>query len=396
MIRLGKGLFSSGAHHPGIAVLRRAQQRHPADFWANNELADCLMGGQSHRPAEAVRFATAAVALRPRSAGAFADLGAVLAENGDSTGAVAAYREAIRLKPDDHAAYYRLGDSLMKLNDPDGAIAAIREGIRLYPNSGWAYLLGNALEMKGDLDGAIAVHRDEVRRNPDHGIAHNQLGRALRWKGEWAGAAAAHRESLRVYPDFRTAHAGLALALWGQGDRDGMVAAVRRALELLEAGLRQEPTDWGAYQLMAWYLAAFTDERIHDPRRAVELAWKAIRIAPEMWWSWDVLGLAYYRAGDWAAAIAAEDKVLLLRPGGIEKSGAMAQASFGQAWLVLALAYGRRGERDQAREWYDKASRWLRHYRIPDPHLRGLQAEAAALLGIPDAPPAPAGPRPDP
>jgi hypothetical protein len=67
----------------------------------------------------------------------------------------------------------------------------------------------------------------------------------------------------------------------------------------------------------------------------------------------------------------------------------------GRVWLVLALAHGRRGERAEALKWYETAARWLELHRVPDPHLRGLQAEAAALLGIPAASPAPAGPRPD-
>src|SRR5262249_21387166 len=52
-----------------LALLRRIQQGYPADFWANHGLANELSVRGS--PSEAVRYYTAALALRPRNPGVY-------------------------------------------------------------------------------------------------------------------------------------------------------------------------------------------------------------------------------------------------------------------------------------------------------------------------------------
>jgi eukaryotic-like serine/threonine-protein kinase len=63
--RLAYALGSHGRKEEAASLLGRAQRAHPDDFWINYDLARSLMG--SGRPAEAARFFTAAVAIRPRS-----------------------------------------------------------------------------------------------------------------------------------------------------------------------------------------------------------------------------------------------------------------------------------------------------------------------------------------
>ena len=58
--------------------------------------------------------------------------------------------------------------------------------------------------------------------------------------------------------------------------------------------------------------------------------------------------MAYYRAGDWKAAIAALEKSMELNKGG---------DSFD--WFFLAMAKWQSGEKDAAREWYDKPVEWM-------------------------------------
>jgi serine/threonine-protein kinase len=57
-------------------LLRRAQQAHPDDFWINFDLASSLM--DACQPNEAVRFYSAALAIRPRSELALHALGDAL------------------------------------------------------------------------------------------------------------------------------------------------------------------------------------------------------------------------------------------------------------------------------------------------------------------------------
>lgn len=88
--------------------------------------------------------------------------------------------------------------------------------------------------------------------------------------------------------------------------------------------------------------------------------------------AWNTLGAARYRARDWNAAIEALKKSMELRQGG---------NSFD--WFFLAMAHWQRGDKEQARNWYDQAVQWMEKHRPQDEELRRLRAEAAELLGKP-------------
>src|SRR5262249_49102620 len=98
---------------------------------------------------------------------------------------------------------------------------------------------------------------------------------------------------------------------------------------------------------------------------------------------WGLLGLARLRAGDRAGAVAAAEKATQVRP---RSPGRRFEDGLPWGALVLALAHGQGGDRGQARARYDEAARWLEQYPNDAGDLRDLQAEAAALLGIPTTP----------
>jgi serine/threonine protein kinase len=98
LLVLAKFLQLAGATDPAVSVLRKAQGVYPADFWTNHDLGHALVDSRPPQWEEAVRFHTAAVALRPQSPGARVNLGYALREKGDADGAEAQAREAIRLK----------------------------------------------------------------------------------------------------------------------------------------------------------------------------------------------------------------------------------------------------------------------------------------------------------
>jgi hypothetical protein len=84
---------------PVLALLRRARRQYPGDFWVNYELA--LYLGESFPNSdleEALRYATAAVSLRPQSFGPHLTLGRMLIGKGHYEEAVAELQEAVRLE----------------------------------------------------------------------------------------------------------------------------------------------------------------------------------------------------------------------------------------------------------------------------------------------------------
>jgi tetratricopeptide (TPR) repeat protein len=65
------------------------------------------------------------------------------------------------------------------------------------------------------------------------------------------------------------------------------------------------PYDARDYNDLAWVLATCSDPKVADGRRAVELARKAVELAPDDRNYWNTLGVAYSRIGDWKGAVQA-------------------------------------------------------------------------------------------
>jgi serine/threonine protein kinase/Flp pilus assembly protein TadD len=186
---LETGLQQRGACAAALALLRRAQQAYPADFWINHDLGVALKNSQPPQHEEAIRFLTVATALRPDSPGVRYNLGLVLAVAGRLDEAIVAYRQAIGLKPDYGMAHLELGKVLGEQGHLDEAIAACRRAIELKPDHADAqYTLGNSLLHTARLDEAVAAFRKAIALQPDHAESHCNLGIALRQQGKLAQA----------------------------------------------------------------------------------------------------------------------------------------------------------------------------------------------------------------
>ncbi len=122
---------------------------------------------------------------------------------------------------------------------------------------------------------------------------------------------------------------------------------------------------------LAWLLATCPDAELRDPPEALRLARCAVEVEPQQGNFWNTLGVACYRAGELDDAKKALEKSLELRNAG---------DSFD--WFFLALVDVKRGNVNQAREWYDKAVAWYRNNRPNDQELFHFNVEAAAAIGL--------------
>jgi superkiller protein 3 len=246
----------------------------------------------------------------------------------------------------------------------DEAIAAYRKAIELDPRFALAHSnLGNALLDQKKPDEAIAAYRKAIELDPNLTLAHNNLGNALRDQKKLPEAVAAFRKAIELDPKYAFAHTNLGLALYDQKKWDEAIAAFRKAIEL-------DPNLANAYNGLAWLLATWPEAKARDPGRAVVLAKKAVELAPNYWGYLNTLGAAYYRAGDWKAAIAALNR-------SVGKVGENAFDGF-----FLAMSHWQLGEKDKAREWYDRAVQWVDKNAPTDEELRRFRAEASELLGV--------------
>jgi serine/threonine protein kinase len=134
----------------------------------------------------------------------------------------------------------------------------------------------------------------------------------------------------------------------------------------------------------AWFLAECPGTTPHEPARAVALAEQAVGREPARGTYWNTLGVARYRAGEFAAADAALRRSMALRGGGDPYD-----------WFFMAMTCWRLGDRRQARDWYDRAVRWLETNTLLSEEPGRYREEAARLLGVEGpgtpAPPARAG-----
>jgi tetratricopeptide (TPR) repeat protein len=153
------------------------------------------------------------------------------------------------------------------------------------------------------------------------------------------------------------------------------------ALTLGEAKLAPDhPVVMAIRNNLACHLATPPNSAPHDAQRAVELAEKNIELAPNEGDYWNTFGIARYRAGHWNSAVAAFQKSLELRDSGSD-------------FFFLAMAHWQLGHTDEARNWHEKAVEWMENNSPDNDELRRFRAEAADLLGIPEALPS-ASPQP--
>jgi WD40 repeat protein len=127
----------------------------------------------------------------------------------------------------------------------------------------------------------------------------------------------------------------------------------------------------------AWKLAAAPGST-RDAQRALSLARRAVEVAPNQVLYLNTLGVAQYRAGRHAEAIATLEKSLAASNGGTDAF----DLSF------LAMARYRLGRVAEARADFDRALKWRRdHPNLSQPgwsaELDAFQAEARALLDGP-------------
>jgi serine/threonine protein kinase/tetratricopeptide (TPR) repeat protein len=236
-------------------LLREAQNAYPADFWLNLALAESLEERDDLEGA--VRFYTAAVAIRPHAVAVRNNLGLALRAQQRLDEAIACYRMAIEIDPNFAMAHSNLGIALRAQDRPDEAIACYRRAIELDPKNIMVYCnLGYALYMCGKEQEALATCGKAVTIDPESGFAHRNMALVLANASDAGlrdpGRAVVHaRKAVELAPgnpDFRDM---LGVALYRSGDWKAAIAAFDKARELYQSDDR---TDWFFLAMAHWQL----------------------------------------------------------------------------------------------------------------------------------------------
>ena len=243
--------------------------------------------------------------------------------------------------------------------------SAARKAIELQPDYGDAHLwLGIALSNLGNQKDAITAYHKAIELQPDNFGNYRSLSLALWRDKKFDEAVAACRKAIELQPERGELYSRLGGILIEQGKVDEGIAAIDKAIE-------SNPQDAASLNQIGWLLATTPAQDRRDPPRAVELAKKAVELAPQDGNIWNTLGVAQYRAAQWKLAIEALEKSMELGTGG--------QAA---DWFFLAMSHWQLDHKDEARTWYDKAVKWMEKHEPKNEELLRFRAEAAKLLGI--------------
>ncbi|MHC4953054.1 MAG: protein kinase domain-containing protein [Planctomycetota bacterium] len=334
---------------------------------------------------EAIAAFLKSIELDPGSIGAYHELGRVLQDAGRLEEAVATFRASMKVDPGDPWPAYNLGHALRAQGKFEEALIAYDKVIELFPRSTgvWTYR-GLAYAGLGKFEEAVAECRKSADLEPISSPKHANLAYALLCQGRLEAAVAACRKTFEVDPGNEAAYVTLGSALLAQGKFEKAVAACHEAIQLgaTEAHEYRNPfhvsylardrlAEASVHSQLAWVFATVPIVELRDPARALELAKSSTQLGPQVGRNWLTLGVAQYRAGDDAAAIAA-----------LRKSMALRDCGNGYDWIFLAMAHARAGRNEEARDEYERAVAWLANHNPSNEELRRFRAEAATLLGI--------------
>jgi tetratricopeptide (TPR) repeat protein len=281
----------------------------------------------------------------------------------------------------------------------DEAIEKYRIAVGLQPvHADHPFNFGLALAEKGLVDDAIEQYRKAIELMPKYGVAHANLGQLLAQQDKNDQAMIELNKAVELAPDLVDAWNNRGVIHFRLGEYDKAVSDFSRSIELNS----ESPVAWAnrgnsylklkrfdeaivnyskaneidpnwiqVYKSLIWIFTICPDPKCHDARRAVELATKAVELAPTDGECLFGLGVARYRADELEGSIDAINSVLKLR----------SDADSNQ-WFFLAMAESKRGNHDAAREWYDKAVKWMEENAPENEELIRFRAEAAEVLGI--------------
>jgi serine/threonine-protein kinase len=246
-----------------IHLLRQACERYPNDLWLNYELASVLENGSSSDLAEALRYFTAARALRPQVGHMMAHaleragrgeearklfrelmrqqpnsgthracLAANLSHHGELNQARKHFAQAIELEPKSAKIRVTYADFLFRTKEFAAAQKEAQRALALVPDDGQAMtILGNIAFRQRQLDEAAKWYQRALATREEPAEAWFQLGVIFDQKQNFTQALVCYRKALAGNPTQAEANANLGYVLLRQGKLAEAEPFLRRALE---------------------------------------------------------------------------------------------------------------------------------------------------------------------
>ncbi len=228
--------------------------------------------------------------------------------------------------------YYHIGVVLAADGRSDEARAAYEEALTLNPEDSRAHNdLAILLEEKKDLDGALTHYRAAVMANPEFVLAWSNLGDLLGRTGDTQGAIDAFKKALEYAPDDPGLQYNLGVQFMAAGD-------MKEAEYWYRATLEHAPKDVRTLNNLGLLLAGQGNRQ-----EAEKLFRQALALAPEYTLARANLGNLFIENGDFEQGI------------GIYKEGAARFPEDAELLNGIGYQYALHGNTREARRWYERA-----------------------------------------
>jgi tetratricopeptide (TPR) repeat protein len=308
------------------------------------------------------------LATSPDDAEALIHRGWLLIQQKKSPEATADLERGVQFRPDDTDALFLLARAYVDTNNLPAARATLEKYLTRSSDD------IDALDMKGQLAlqfGQLQEAADNFTKvlDADPGRHPVRFGRAQIWlrMGRLPEAMADLASLVEHYPQDPALYELRSRVHERLGHREEAQADMQRAVESPVAGAQH-------YNNLAWRLAT-GPIALREPEQALVLARKAVALTPGTAIYLNTLGVALYRTGHYAEAIATLEKSLAASKG---ESDAF-------DLFFLAMARHKLGQINRARTDFDRAVRWRReHPNLQEPNwsedLDAFHAEAQEVL----------------
>ena len=215
--------------------------------------------------------------------------------------ALPVYEAAAQANPQDAEVLANLGIALANLGRLDEAQAALRDSLRRVNSDAHVqFALATVYDRRGQDELAQGAYAAALRIEPQHAQSLLYLADLQMRRGNFDAATLHYRKALLAAPAART-RMSLALALVRQGrDRDAKME--------LERAILADPGHPGLTHALTRVLAASTDARVRDGRRALALA-LGLREATNNAEVAQTLAMALAETGDFAAAVQLQQQI---------------------------------------------------------------------------------------
>jgi non-specific serine/threonine protein kinase/serine/threonine-protein kinase len=237
-------------------------------------------------------------------------------------------------------------------------------------------------DREGKFGQAEALDRQilDIRRRvlgPEHPntlMSMNSLGYVCYEQGRYAQAEALFSQALEIqrrvlgpgHPSTIISTVNLAKDYEAQG-KYSLAAALYRGL------VASTPNDPFLLNTLSWYLAASTDPGQRSPAEALPLARRAVQVMPDSGDTDNTLGLVEYRNDHWDQAISSLNRAVDLHKAAPDPTD----------FFFLAMAHGRRGDKSEAEQFFQRGVEAASKKEPIDPELKMFWGEAAGVLGKP-------------